>query len=112
MVVDAEAPLPDAEDDAQVIDIDGLHAEQHCLQELKRFRVVLEGTGAAHTDESAPLRAEAGEPVGVAFDLVWETDGIPYAWRQSTRYEIPCRVTGTVTVGDERIEFSGPGQRD
>ena len=43
---------------------------------------------------------------------MWETDGIPYAWRQSTRYEIPCRVTGTVRVGDERISFAGPGQRD
>jgi hypothetical protein len=37
---------------------------------------------------------------------------VPYAWRQSTRYEIPCRVSGSVTVGAERIAFSGPGQRD
>ena len=40
------------------------------------------------------------------------TDGIPYAWRQTTRYEIPCRVTGRVRVGGEEIAFSGPGQRD
>ena len=33
-------------------------------------------------------------------------------WRQTTRYEIPCRVTGTVRVGDESIRFGGPGQRD
>ncbi|HKY58063.1 MAG TPA: hypothetical protein VJL80_08510, partial [Aeromicrobium sp.] len=45
-------------------------------------------------------------------DLVWETSGIPFQWRQSTRYEIPCRVTGTVRVGDEEIAFNGPGQRD
>jgi hypothetical protein len=112
MVVDADAPLPDIDDEAQTIDIDGLHAEQHCEEALQRFRVTLEGRGEAHADESAPLRNEHGEPVEVALDLVWETDGIPYAWRQSTRYEIPCRVTGTVRVGDEEIAFSGPGQRD
>jgi hypothetical protein len=48
----------------------------------------------------------------VSFDLVWETDGTPYQWRQSTRYEIPCRVSGTVRVGDSEVAFAGPGQRD
>jgi len=112
MVVHGDAPLPPLDDDAQRIAIDGLHVEQHCEVPLKRFRVTLTGTGEAHADESAPLRAEAGAPVDVAFDLVWETSAIPYQWRQSTRYEIPCRVTGTVRVGDEEIAFSGPGQRD
>jgi hypothetical protein len=37
---------------------------------------------------------------------------VPYAWRQSTRYEIPCRVTGTIVLGEERIALAGPGQRD
>src|SRR5262249_50599000 len=59
-----------------------------------------------------PLRAEDGPPVDVVLDLVWETDGTPYQWRIATRYEIPCRVSGTIRVGDETIEFSGPGQRD
>jgi hypothetical protein len=105
-------PLPPADDDAQVIDTPGLQVEQHCEEPLQRFRVTLAGTGQAHADQSAPLRGEKGEPTEIAFDLVWETDGIPYAWRQSTRYEIPCRVTGTVRIGDERTAFSGPGQRD
>ena len=48
----------------------------------------------------------------VELDLVWKTDGIPYSWRQTTRYEIPCRVTGTVRLGDEQLAFAGPGQRD
>lgn len=112
MLVDPRAPLPDADDDAQAIEIEGLHARQHCEQPLERFRVLLRGTGAAHEDSSAPLRAEHGAPVEIELDLLWETDGIPYAWRQTTRYEIPCRVTGTVRVGEERISFSGPGQRD
>jgi len=105
-------PLPAADDDAQVVEGEGLHAEHHCEAPLQRFRVVVEGAGQAFTDASAPLRGEAGEDVEIAFELVWETDGIPYAWRQSTRYEIPCRVSGTVTIGGEELAFSGPGQRD
>ena len=72
----------------------------------------VEGTAAAHADHSAPLRKEAGEPVEIAVDLTWETDGVPYQWRLATRYEIPCRVSGTVRVGEEEFELSGPGQRD
>jgi hypothetical protein len=112
MLVDAAAPLPEPGDDAQKIDTDGLRAEHHCEEPLQRFRVKVGGTAESHADHSAPLRSESGEPVEVELDLVWETDGIPYAWRQSTRYEIPCRVSGTVRVGDEEISFSGPGQRD
>jgi hypothetical protein len=112
MLVDAAAQLPAADDAAQLIDQDGLRAEQRCEQPLERFRVIVRGTAAAHADESAPLRSESGEPVEIELDLVWQTDGIPYAWRQSTRYEIPCRVSGTVRVGDEQIDFEGPGQRD
>ena len=112
MLVDASAPLPEADDQAQVIAIDGLRAEQHCESPLERFRVTLEGTGEAFADPSAVLRGESGEPVAIGFDLVFETAGTPFQWRQATRYEIPCRVQGTVRVGDEVIEFAGPGQRD
>lgn len=112
MLVDASAPLPGIEDDALGIDIAGLRAAHLCEEPLRRFRVTLEGTAQAHADPSAPLRGEQGEPVDVAFDLVWETDGVPYAWRPSTRYEIPCRVTGAVRIGAQEIAFAGPGQRD
>jgi hypothetical protein len=112
MLVEAAAPLPPAEDETQAVALDGLRAAQHCESPLQRFRVTLEGTAQAHADPSAPLRGEPGEPVALGLDLVWETDGIPYAWRQSTRYEIPCRVSGTVTIDGESVALSGPGQRD
>jgi hypothetical protein len=112
MLVDGSAPLPPPDDDAQVVDTAGLHAEHHCEEALRRFRVTLAGTARAHTDASAPLRGERGEPVEIALDLVWETDGVPYAWRQASRYEIPCRVSGAVRIGDEEVAFAGPGQRD
>ncbi len=110
MVVDGEAPLPT--DAHQTISRDGLHAEQQCLDPLKRFSVKLTGRGIAHGDHSAPLRAESGPEVDVELDLEWVTSAVPYQWRIATRYEIPCRVTGTVRIGQETISFSGPGQRD
>ncbi len=112
MLVRPDAPLPRADDPSQAIVVDGLHAEQLCESPLERFRVKVEGTAEAYADQAAPMRGERGEPVAIALDLVWETDGLPYAWRQTTRYEIPCRVTGTITIAGEAIEFAGPGQRD
>ena len=112
MLLDAAAPLPGAEDELQSIDTATLRAEQECLEPLQRFRVSAAGTAAAHRDPAAPLRGEPGEPVDIELELVWETDGVPYAWRQSTRYEIPCRVSGTVRIAGEEIAFAGPGQRD
>ncbi len=112
LVLAPDAPLPDAADETQLIEVGGLRAEQHCEAPLERFRVAVRGAGEAHEDESAPLRGEAGRPVEVEFDLTWETVGEPYQWRNATRYEIPCWVTGTVRVGEEQLIVSGPGQRD
>jgi hypothetical protein len=112
MLVRGDAPLPPIDDDQQAIDVEGLRVAQHCEAPLQRFRVTLDGTAEAFDDHAAPLRGEPGTPVQIAFDLVWETDGTPYQWRQSTRYEIPCRVSGTIRIGDEQIAFAGPGQRD
>ncbi len=53
-----------------------------------------------------------GEPVDAALDLTWATDGVPYHYDLTTRYEIPCLVTGTVTVGGETLTVDGHGQRD
>jgi len=112
MLVIEDGPLPDAADPTQAIRTAGLRAEQHCEEPLRRFRISVSGTAQAHADPAAPLRGEVGTPVQVSLDLVWETDGSAYAWRQATRYEIPCRVRGTVDVGNESFEFTGKGQRD
>ncbi len=45
-------------------------------------------------------------------DLTWTTDGIPYHYDLTTRYEIPCLVTGTVTIEGETFAVDGQGQRD
>ncbi|WP_205696883.1 phosphotransferase family protein [Conexibacter sp. SYSU D00693] len=113
MLVDAAAPLPAPDDDVQRLETDRYAAEQRCEVPLERWRVVLRGTGAAHDDPADLLReGEEGQPVEVELDLVWETDGAPYRWRIGARYEVPCRVRGTVRVGDDTFELDGPGQRD
>ncbi|HWX95676.1 MAG TPA: phosphotransferase [Solirubrobacteraceae bacterium] len=109
-IVDYAAPLPAG--GKLTVACNGLRAEHVCTMALERFRVRVEATGEAYLDASAPLRGESGDPVSAGFDLEWETSGEPYAYRMATRYEIPCRVRGTVQVGDEQIELRGHGQRD
>ena len=65
---------------------------------LRTFGVKLFGRGQAYDDPAALLRGEAGRPAELAMDLVWTTAGTPYQYRITPRYEIPCAVSGTVTV--------------
>ncbi len=109
-IVDFAAPLPAG--DELTVEKDGLRVEHLCESALERFRVRLSGVGESHADAGALLRGESGSPVPVAFDLEWDTLGQPYAYRVATRYEIPCRVSGTLTVGDGQIALRGVGQRD
>ena len=109
-VIDFAVPLP-APGDLTVAS-EGLRAEHVCEAPLERFRVRLDATGTSHEDAAGLLRGAPGIAAPVSFDLVWETDGAPYAYRVATRYEIPCRVQGTIRIGDDTLRFHGPGQRD
>ncbi len=109
-VIDLKAPLP--EDGALATQTAAITADHVAEQPLKLFRVRCAATGEHHTDPAALLRGEPGEASEVEFDLSWETDGEPYQYRLATRYEIPCRVSGTVIVDGERHDVQGIGQRD
>jgi thiamine kinase-like enzyme len=109
-VIDFAAPLPS---EGLLTETALLRADHLCPEPLERFRVLLEATGEAHADPARLLRGEAGDPIPVSLDLAWETAGVPYAYRVTTRYEIPCRVSGTITVAGEELTLSGAeGQRD
>ena len=91
----------------------GLSATHHCTDALQRFEVSVETSAVALDDPADTYHGLVGKPVPLALDLVWETDGPGgYRFQQLDRYEIPCRVSGTIRVGDERIAFTGHGQRD
>ena len=55
---------------------------------------------------------QAGSVARLDLDLTWTTDGVPYHYDLTTRYEIPCLVTGTVAIGGETFTVDGQGQRD
>jgi Ecdysteroid kinase-like family len=109
-VVDFEVPLPADPWALQTGAVDFTHSVGDPLQS---YRIGLRGRGESFPDPAALLRGEQGAPVDVAIDLVWSTDGTPYQYRLTTRYEIPCTVSGTVTVDGRRYTIdSVPGQRD
>jgi Ecdysteroid kinase-like family len=109
-VIDCEIPLPADPWALQTSSVSFTHSAD---DPLRSYRIGLHGHGQSYADPAALLRGERGEPVDVALNLEWTTDGTPYPYRLTTRYEIPCTVSGTVTVdGRHYTVDSVPGQRD
>lgn len=109
-LVNFEAPLPA---DPAVAQADGAELRHGAITPLQTYRVEVRGTAQAYDDPSALLRDEPGRPVDLAMDLTWTSVGTPYAYRITTRYEIPCTITGTVTIDGRAYQFEAvPGQRD
>jgi hypothetical protein len=79
---------------------------------LKLMAVRGTAPAAAHDEPAAIYRGESGSATTVGLDLEWATDGVPYHYELTTRYEVPCLVRGEVTVGGERLRIDGHGQRD
>jgi hypothetical protein len=109
-LVDCEVPLPE---DPWALRTDAFEVGHAATAPLQAYRVGVRGRGQSYSDPAALLRGEPGTPVEVTMNLVWTTDGTPYKYRLTTRYEIPCTVSGTVTVDDASYRLdSVPGQRD
>lgn len=82
------------------------------VEPLQAFRVVATAPAVVYDDASGVYDGSAGTPTTIAFDVTWESDGEPYGYVLSPRYEIPSRATGTVTVGDQTFTIAANGQRD
>jgi hypothetical protein len=109
-IVDYEVPLPA---DAWELHTDDFELSHSSTVPLQAYRVAVRGRGQAYPDPAALLRGEPGTPVEMTMDLVWATDGTPYKYRMTTRYEIPCTVSGNVSVGGTSYRIdSVAGQRD
>ncbi|MGH9138389.1 MAG: hypothetical protein ACRD0G_15310 [Acidimicrobiales bacterium] len=111
-VVDQEVPLPKLP--SLEIRSHGLWAEHVGTHPLERWQLANEAAAVAVDDPAELYRPDGarGDQVPMGLDLEWETDGEPYHYGFTTRYEIPCLVHGEILLGDERIELDGHGQRD
>ncbi|MBV1921753.1 MAG: phosphotransferase [Pseudomonadales bacterium] len=109
-MVDYEAPFPDT---GTRVKTENFQSDLIVEEALKRMRWTFSGMGECHVDPAETLRhRKGGREVQVEVDLCWQTEGIPYQYPMTTRYELPCHVVGNISIGDESFPISGPGQRD
>ncbi len=91
----------------------GLWADHNCEEPFARWSLGLESFGLRLDDARDALVDEPrGEQVPFGLEMEWESEGAPFRYTITDRYEVPCRVHGKVTVGDETIEVDTIGQRD
>jgi len=110
-----DAPMPDVSGADLAVQAPGYDLALTLEAPVQRLRVTAHGTATAYDDPADALRQpghHAGRDVGFELDLSWTTEGPSHLWRQTTRYEIPCHVTGSVRVDGERIDVDWAGQRD
>lgn len=112
LLVDSGAPLPAHDGADMAIKASSYELSLAWQAPLRALRVTAAGAAVRHDDPADALRQAPGHPAEVDLDLTWTTDGTPYAWRATTRYEMPCHVTGHVTIDGERVDVDWVGQRD
>lgn len=111
-VLDFKAELPA---NPAAVQTDNIDLTLEPVEPLKKYRVSVRGRGQAYWDPASLLEGEPGDAADVtlAMELTWTTAGIPYLYRLTPRYEIPCAVSGSVSFGDSTIALDAvPGQRD
>ena len=111
-VMSTNYTLPLPAPDATSVAHDGVSVDCIVEQPLKAFRVVASAPAVSYADASGVYDGSAGTPTTVDFDVTWTTDGVPYHYVLSPRYEIPCTVRGTIRIGDEEFTVDCRGQRD
>ena len=81
------------------------------VEPLRAMRVVATAPAEVFADK-LEVYDGGGRPAELGIDLTWQTDGEAYGYGVHTRYEIPCNVSGTMTLDGVEYAISGPGQRD
>lgn len=109
-LLDFHAALPANPNDVTAGDIRLRHG---ATDPLREYRVSVSGPARSFADQAGLLHGGGGEPAELSMDLTWTTTATPFAYRITSRYEIPCTVSGSVTVNGETLTFDAvPGQRD
>lgn len=111
LVADNAASLPAA--DSTTLRTPAIAAAQQITHPLRTAKVSLDATAAVLPDPAAAYGDFTdAATVRLAMDLDWITDGGVYPYKDLPRYEIPCRVTGTIRVDQEEVALTGWGERD
>jgi hypothetical protein len=111
LVADDAVPMP--ADGCTTVGTAAITAAQQITHPLRTAKVSLHATAAVLSDPAAAYGDLAdAATVRLAMDLDWITDGGVYPYKDLPRYEIPCRVTGTIRVDEEEVAVSGWGERD
>jgi hypothetical protein len=109
--VDYRCPVPPGDTLVATTSHENSRIEIDVVRPLEEFRLAAD-TAALLVPPDARTYDETGTPVRLGVDLTWTTQGVPYHYGVTTRYEIPCSVRGTVTIGDDTLVVEGHGQRD
>ena len=94
--------------------VDSGRIEIDIRRPLEEFRLAARTPAFVFTDPADVYThgETAGRPAALDLDLTWSTDGVPYGYDVTTRYEIPCLVAGSVTIDGDTRRIEGQGQRD
>jgi hypothetical protein len=112
LVASVAYDLPVTPGDVASIAAPGFDVRAEVAEPLTAMTVRGAAPAVVHDDPAGVYRGEPGRPTIIDLDLTWTTDGVPYHYEVTTRYEVPCLVHGEITVGDRRIAVHGQGQRD
>lgn len=104
--------LPVAGSTGLVLDAGGVAVQGVVEDPLETMTLRGTAPARAHLGPEEVYRRAPGEATTIDLDLTWTTDGVPYHYDLTTRYEVPCLVQGEVVVGGEHLAVSGHGQRD
>jgi hypothetical protein len=111
LVADNAAPLPAP--GSTDLRGSGIAASQQIAEPLRSARIALDAAAAVLSEPAAAYAGlDGAAETRLALDLEWVTSGGVYPYRDLPRYEIPCEVTGTVTIGGEQTAVRASGERD
>jgi hypothetical protein len=110
LVADNAAPLPAGTD----LRTSAYAASQEITTAFETTRLYLDAPEAAVLPQPSAAYGDVGscDSVPLTLNLEWSTVGGVYPYKDLPRYEVPCRVTGTVTVDGRPITIDGHGERD
>jgi hypothetical protein len=108
--INYQAPVPAG--DGLVAEEAGSRIELELVRPLREFRIAAAVPAELFDRPQDVYAGKKGRAARLELDLTWTTDGTPYHYDLTTRYEIPCTVAGNVAVDGATMTVAGQGQRD